>query len=157
MKFSHLGWTTNCLTKAPTHEKTFWVVGQDDPRDSPNHYRPLLLCLGGSTRGSEVPVAEEVMYFECRVQRPWAGSELNASSLKTSFHIPQSTMKVSKGRKQPIVLSLCDAYEHQQWQAWHDNSKNPVGDTHILALINIFLDGLKAWSTIAESWMVLET
>lgn len=157
MKFSHLGWTTNCLTKAPTHEKTFWVVGQDDPRD------PQIIT-GHCFCAWVAPLEEAkslLLKKSCILNAESRGPELDLNwtrpPWRLAFIYHKAPWKFPKKRKQPIVLSLCDAYEHQQWQAWHDNSKNPVGDTHILALINIFLDGLKAWSTIAESWMVLET
>lgn len=124
MKFSHLRWTTNCLTKAPTHEKTFWVVGQDDPRDPQiitghcfcawvalvEEVKSLLLkkpwILNAESRGPELdlnwmlpPWRIAFMYHKA----PWKFPKEESSQLSYPFVVPMNTSNDKLGMITPRI------------------------------------------------------
>ena len=99
--------------------------------------------------------------YACQKQRPrspWAETDLNIPSLRTNFYgTRRRPQPASKERRQPTLLSSCDAYELHQWLAWQHIPKGCSSGTRTLAVTNNFLIWLKTRSARRRPCLVLET
>ena len=115
-----------------TQEALFALSGL--PKRLPKSYSLLILLLVADPRWAEcgycwrhhelqTPCSSDIGY---RV--PWAGSDLRASSLRTSFYGPEGTMQTFKEGRQFTILLSYDVSEPQQWLACYLNG---TGVPHI--------------------------
>lgn len=123
MHFARTTTKKTCLIKSEHQawERLFWVVSHDCPR----HSQYILVYCSFHWLFSETgkSLLLNTPSTWDRTQRLLNWNYLNSSSLRTSFLVPEDTVKALKGRKQPRVLCSCDAYEQQQLAALQDNPK----------------------------------
>lgn len=124
-KGKNTGTRKDYLTK-PQHqawEALFWAVS--GLSKTPKSLLTIVIALGCPQRWKVSLIVKTPHTSEAGPKGLWAGSDLKASSLRTSLG-PEGTMQASKGEKQPTALPNYDAYDPHQWPAWHSNPTGAV-------------------------------
>lgn len=88
-------------------ETPFWIVSQGSPRDAQNN-RGYFYCPDLSPRRHVNPIVKDIMHFGHRAWRIWAGLNLKASCLGTSFHNTKtmSCKLLREGRNHYFFLGM---------------------------------------------------
>lgn len=128
MNSPHLGWqcslqdpktiyqNPNTRDEKPSSELFIRVI-----QGTPKYYR--LLPVAAPERWKEGQfILLKILCTSGTGPKGSCWTEMNASSLRTNFHVPEGTMQASKGR-QPTVWPSYDVYEPQWLPAWHNNLK----------------------------------